>query len=73
MSSAVMFQRQGLLENNIVLRYALADMYAKCGAVSKVRQVLDRLTSYDVLSWSALAASASSLTVSTSAADLKHM
>ena len=42
------------LQNDIVLGNALVDMYAKCGAVSKVRQVLDGLPSWNVDSWSAL-------------------
>ena len=47
--------RQGLLHNNIVLLgNALVDMYAKCGAVSKVRQVLDALPSRNVVFASAL-------------------
>ena len=52
--------RQGLLQNDIVLGSALVDMYAKCGAVSKARRVLDRLPSRDVVSWNALMAGYSS-------------
>ena len=46
--------RQGLLENNIVLGVALVDMYAKCGALEKARQVLEELPSRNVVSWNAL-------------------
>ena len=45
--------RQGLLQNDIVLCGALVDMYAKCGAISKARKVLDGLPSRNVVSWTA--------------------
>jgi pentatricopeptide repeat protein len=45
-----------LLENNITLNTALIDMYAKCGAINKAREVLDRLPFRDVVSWNALLA-----------------
>ena len=48
--------RQGLLQNNSVLGSALVDKYAKCGVVSNAQQVLNRLPSRDVVSWSALIA-----------------
>ena len=47
--------RQGLLQN-IVLGGALVDMYAKCGAISKARQMLDGLPLRNVVSWNALIA-----------------
>ncbi|KAI5070709.1 hypothetical protein GOP47_0015052 [Adiantum capillus-veneris] len=46
--------RQGLLERSIVLGGALVDMYAKCGALSEARAVLEKLPSRQVVSWSAL-------------------
>ncbi|KAI5070869.1 hypothetical protein GOP47_0015212 [Adiantum capillus-veneris] len=46
--------RQGLLAQNIILGNALVDMYAKCGALPQARSVLERLSSRDVVSWSAL-------------------
>lgn len=42
--------------NNIVLGNALLDMYAKCGALPKARQVFDELPVRDVVSWNALIA-----------------
>ncbi|KAI5061610.1 hypothetical protein GOP47_0024115 [Adiantum capillus-veneris] len=46
--------KQGLLENNIVLGNALIDMYAKCGALPKAQDLIERLPSRDVVSWNAL-------------------
>ncbi|KAH7284302.1 hypothetical protein KP509_34G047900 [Ceratopteris richardii] len=46
--------RKGLLENNTVLRTALVDMYAKCGALVKCQEAFDELPSRDVVSWNAL-------------------
>ncbi|KAI5059723.1 hypothetical protein GOP47_0026042 [Adiantum capillus-veneris] len=48
--------RQGLLKHNILLGNALVDMYAKCGALSQARSVLEKLPSRDVVSWSSLIA-----------------
>ncbi|KAI5062775.1 hypothetical protein GOP47_0023314 [Adiantum capillus-veneris] len=48
--------RQGLLGDNNVLSGALVDMYAKCGALSEAKRVLEKLPSRDVVSWSALIA-----------------
>ncbi|KAI5079168.1 hypothetical protein GOP47_0006839 [Adiantum capillus-veneris] len=48
--------RQGLLGGNQVLGTALVDMYAKCGAITKAEQVLEKLPSQDVVSWSSLVA-----------------
>ncbi|MCO5566963.1 hypothetical protein L7F22_020646 [Adiantum nelumboides] len=47
---------QGLLGRNVVLGTALIDMYAKCGAVSKAKQVLNELAVRNSVSWSALIA-----------------
>ena len=48
--------RQGLLQEYIVLGNGLEDMYAKCGTISKARQVLDGLPSQNVVSWNELIA-----------------
>lgn len=49
-------QRQGLLHEDHVLCGALVDMYAKWGALSKARRVLEELPARNVFSWSALIA-----------------
>ncbi|KAI5065567.1 hypothetical protein GOP47_0020262 [Adiantum capillus-veneris] len=46
--------RQGLLKNDLSLGNALVDMYAKCGALSKAQDVLEKLPTRDVVSWSSL-------------------
>ena len=46
----------GLLEKNIVLGNALLDMYAKCGALEKARELLEDLPSRNVVSWSSVIA-----------------
>ena len=46
--------KHGLLQNDIVLGYALVDMYVKCGAVSKVQQVHNAQPSWDVVSCTAV-------------------
>ncbi|KAH7422239.1 hypothetical protein KP509_13G098600 [Ceratopteris richardii] len=43
-----------MLEDNLPLGNALLDMYAKCGYVSKVKEVFDVLSSRDIVSWTAL-------------------
>ncbi|KAI5084860.1 hypothetical protein GOP47_0001029 [Adiantum capillus-veneris] len=48
--------KQHLLDKNIVLGTALVDMYAKCGALTQAQNVLEKLTSRDVVSWNALMA-----------------
>ncbi|KAI5055236.1 hypothetical protein GOP47_0030381 [Adiantum capillus-veneris] len=45
-----------LFLNNIVLGNALLDMYAKCGAIQKARQIFDEIPARDVVSWNALIA-----------------
>ncbi|KAI5079086.1 hypothetical protein GOP47_0006757 [Adiantum capillus-veneris] len=47
---------QGLLDKHVELGNALVDMYAKCGALMKAREVLDGLPVRNVVSWSALIA-----------------
>jgi pentatricopeptide repeat protein len=46
--------RRGLLRGDIVLGNALVDMYAKCGALKKAQEVLDRLIFRDIISWNSL-------------------
>ncbi|KAI5065682.1 hypothetical protein GOP47_0020377 [Adiantum capillus-veneris] len=48
--------RQGLLNNGNGLENALIDMYAKCGELTKARQVFDELLNRDVISWNILVA-----------------
>ncbi|KAI5083561.1 hypothetical protein GOP47_0003304 [Adiantum capillus-veneris] len=47
---------EGLLEHNVMLGNALVDMYAKCGALEKAREVLEELPVRDMVSWSTLIA-----------------
>ena len=49
-------QRRGLLGKDSMLGNALVDMYAKCGALTRARQVLDELWVRDIVSWSTLIA-----------------
>ncbi|KAI5065602.1 hypothetical protein GOP47_0020297 [Adiantum capillus-veneris] len=46
--------KQGLLKKHAELGYSLVDMFAKCGALAKARQVLEELPSQNVDSWTAL-------------------
>jgi pentatricopeptide repeat protein len=46
--------RAGLLEENIVLGNALVDMYAKCGMLTKARELLQELPIRNIVSWNAL-------------------
>ncbi|KAI5080295.1 hypothetical protein GOP47_0005774 [Adiantum capillus-veneris] len=46
--------RFGLLQKNIVIGNAVVDMYAKCGALVKARQVLEELRVRNVICWTAL-------------------
>ncbi|KAI5055332.1 hypothetical protein GOP47_0030477 [Adiantum capillus-veneris] len=48
--------KQGLLRNNVVVGTALVDMYAKCGALMKAREVLEGLHSRTAICWNALLA-----------------
>ena len=45
---------KGLLDKDIVLGNALADMYAKCGELSNAEQVLSELPVRDTASWNVL-------------------
>jgi pentatricopeptide repeat protein len=49
-------EKQGLVNNNVVLNTALVDMYAKCGMLEKAREVFDELPTRDSISWTALIA-----------------
>ncbi|KAI5078017.1 hypothetical protein GOP47_0007841 [Adiantum capillus-veneris] len=44
------------LGNNTLVANSLIDMYAKCGALNKAEEVLDKLIFQDVISWTALIA-----------------
>ncbi|KAI5075015.1 hypothetical protein GOP47_0010976 [Adiantum capillus-veneris] len=48
--------QQALLWNDVVLGSALVEMYVKCGALQKAREVLQELSRRDVVSWSSLIA-----------------
>ena len=48
--------REGLLESDVSIGNALADMYMKCGLLVKAQDVFDMLPSRDVNSWNALIA-----------------
>ena len=41
-------------EMNVVLLTSLINKYARCGSVSKARQIFDSMREYDVLSWIAI-------------------
>jgi pentatricopeptide repeat protein len=45
---------RGLLGTDLMLGNALVDMYAKCGALARAKQVLEELPIRNVISWSAL-------------------
>jgi pentatricopeptide repeat protein len=47
-------RRQRLLEKDVVLGNALVDMYAKCGALGKAREVFDELPVHSAVAWSSL-------------------
>ncbi|XP_057871944.2 pentatricopeptide repeat-containing protein At1g15510, chloroplastic isoform X2 [Cryptomeria japonica] len=40
--------------SNIVVANALVDLYAKCGRVDKARELFDRMSERDVISWTAM-------------------
>ncbi|KAI5082473.1 hypothetical protein GOP47_0002216 [Adiantum capillus-veneris] len=46
--------RQGLLKSNVVLATALIDMYAKCDALEKAQQVLEKISVRDVVAWNVI-------------------
>jgi pentatricopeptide repeat protein len=45
---------RGLLHKDVLLGTALVDMYAKCGFLTRAREVLEELLGRDVVSWNAL-------------------
>jgi pentatricopeptide repeat protein len=47
-------RKQGLLQKDIVLGTTLLDMYAKCGALDKAREIFELLPRQDVVCWNAL-------------------
>jgi pentatricopeptide repeat protein len=47
-------RKQGLLQNDVVLGTALVDMYTKCNALEKAREVFDHLPNRTIASWNAL-------------------
>ena len=49
-------KKHGLLRKDIVLGTALVDMYAKCGSLSKAREVFDELPLHDAIAWNSLIA-----------------
>lgn len=46
--------RVGLLERSLVVGNALIDMYVKCGALNKAKQVFDSLLLKNVVTWTSL-------------------
>ncbi|KAH7441274.1 hypothetical protein KP509_03G031800 [Ceratopteris richardii] len=46
--------RERFLERDVVVANAVVDMYAKCGALQKAREVFDQLPTQDTVSWTAL-------------------
>ncbi|KAH7287188.1 hypothetical protein KP509_32G042800 [Ceratopteris richardii] len=48
--------KQGLLSTNIMLGNALINMYAKCGALTKAREVLGQLPNRNSVSWNTIIA-----------------
>ncbi|KAH7433391.1 hypothetical protein KP509_07G067300 [Ceratopteris richardii] len=46
--------QKGLLERDAILGNALVDMYAKCGALAKAKDVFDKLSVRDIVSWTSL-------------------
>ncbi|KAI5082665.1 hypothetical protein GOP47_0002408 [Adiantum capillus-veneris] len=46
--------REGLFGEVVVLWSAIVDMYMKCGALGKAREIFNEIPSRDVISWTAL-------------------
>eukprot|EP00250_Pteridium_aquilinum_P008158 c17724_g1_i1 orf=1-972(-) len=46
--------RLGLLEKDLFVGSTLVDLYTKCGLIDKAKQVFDKLTKRDVVSWNVL-------------------
>ena len=49
-------RKQGLLQTDIAIGNTLVDMYSKCGALDKAKEVFQQLPMRDVVSWNALIA-----------------
>ena len=49
-------RKQGVLEKEVIVGTALVDMYAKCGALSKAREVFEQIPERNVVAWSAMIA-----------------
>ncbi|KAI5081458.1 hypothetical protein GOP47_0004641 [Adiantum capillus-veneris] len=47
-------ERQGLLEQNVIVGNALIDMYAKCGFLITAQEVFDKLPAHDAVTWTTL-------------------
>eukprot|EP01018_Ginkgo_biloba_P039683 Gb_40047 [translate_table: standard] len=43
-------------ESNIIVESALADMYAKCGSIEDARQIFDKISVQNVISWNVMIA-----------------
>ena len=48
--------KEGLLENHVLVGSTLVAMYSKCGSPTKAREVFDKLPERDAFSWTALIA-----------------
>jgi pentatricopeptide repeat protein len=49
-------RQRGLVEKDIVLRTALADMYAKCGAFERAQEIFKAFPGGDIVSWNVIMA-----------------
>ncbi|KAH7289675.1 hypothetical protein KP509_30G013800 [Ceratopteris richardii] len=49
-------ERQGLLEESLILGNSLLDVYAKCGSLRKAQEVFDNLKAHDLVTWNTLIA-----------------
>jgi pentatricopeptide repeat protein len=47
-------RKKGLLQKHSMLNNALVDMYSKCGALKKAREMFEQLQERNVVSWTAL-------------------
>ena len=47
-------RKQGLLQKSVVLGTALVDMYSKCGAFEKAREVFEQLPMSNIVTWNVL-------------------
>ena len=49
-------RKEGLLHKDVLLGTAIVDMYSKCGALDKAREVFEKLPVRDIVTWNALIA-----------------